>query len=223
VAIAMREAMKVTIIDLDIGNIQSVSNAFQRVGSEVAIVRTPEEAAGAAILVLPGVGAFERAMRQLDERGFAPLLRAHALDQRRPLIGICLGMQLLADRSFEHGTFEGLGLVSGDVVKLEPRPPEFRVPNIGWMPVTAAKRSAMFPAPVDGQSFYHVHSYHLVCRDSADVAATIQFGGSKIVTAVERGCIYGVQFHPEKSQDAGLNLLSGLLGSLAPVAARRSA
>lgn len=207
-------SVMITIIDLDIGNLRSVANAFRRVGDEVAIARTYQEAEGARILVLPGVGAFERAMVRLRANGFGPFLLNHVLERRWPLIGICLGMQLLADRSYEHGLTEGLGLISGDVVRLEPNPPVDRVPNIGWMPVKAAKATAMFPPVVDGQSFYHVHSYHLVCRDPADIAATIAFGGRQVVTAVERGNVFGLQFHPEKSQDAGLNLLQSLLAHL---------
>lgn len=201
----------VTIIDLSIGNLQSVANAFRRVGAEVSIAQTPDESEGAQVLVLPGVGAFERASIQLHERHFGPLLRRHVLERRRPLIGICLGMQLLADRSHENGSFEGLGLIPGEVLRLEPQPPEGRVPNIGWMRVRAAKTSPMFPAEVAGECFYHVHSYHLVCNDPSDVAATINFGSQEIVTAVERRNVFGVQFHPEKSQDAGLNLLRSLL------------
>ena len=201
----------VTIVDLDIGNLQSVVNAFNRVGAQARVVRTAEAAEDARILVLPGVGAFERAMRRLDEQRFGPVLRRHALERRRPLIGICLGMQLLAERSHEHGQFEGLGIIDGEVVELEPRPPEYRVPNIGWTVVKAVKPSPMFPAGVDGQSFYHVHSYHLACKDTRDIAATFEFGGRPIVTAVERENVFGMQFHPEKSQDAGLNLLHSLL------------
>jgi imidazole glycerol-phosphate synthase subunit HisH len=200
----------ITIIDLDIGNLQSVTNALRRVGAEVSIARSPAEAEGAQVVVLPGVGAFERAMMRMREHRFGEFLHRHAVERRSPLIGICLGMQLLSDRSHEHGLTAGLGLISGDVVRLEPTERE-RVPNIGWMPVYASKPSVMFPATVDGQSFYHVHSYHLVCREADDIAATITFGGQQVVTAVERGNIYGVQFHPEKSQEAGLNLLHSLL------------
>ena len=200
-----------TIVDLDIGNLQSVANAFHRVGAAVSIARTPEAAESAEILILPGVGAFERAMNRLNEQRLGPVVRRHALERRRPLIGICLGMQLLADRSYEHGRFEGLGIIGGEVVQLEPQPPVYRVPNIGWTAVKAAKPSPMFPLDVDGQSFYHVHSYHLVCKDPKDVAATYEFGGYPIVTAIERENVFGVQFHPEKSQDAGLNLLHSLL------------
>jgi len=201
----------VTIIDLDIGNLHSVANAFRRIGAQVSVATTASEAAGAHILVLPGVGAFERGMANLHARGFGPLITRHAVERRAPLIGICLGMQLLADRSYEHGTTAGLGLIAGDVIRLEPGSSAERVPNIGWKPVDASRPSALFPARIDGQSFYHVHSYHLACSNATDVAATIAFGGRRIVTAVQRENIFGVQFHPEKSQDAGLDLLSSLL------------
>jgi glutamine amidotransferase len=200
----------ITIIDLDIGNLQSVANAFRRIGAEVSVVTTAQELAGARILVLPGVGAFGRAMGNLNARGLAPVLRDH-VERGSVLIGICLGMQMLATRSYEHGVNDGLGLIPGEVRLLEPRPPDHRVPNIGWVPVRAAKPSAMFPADVDGQAFYHVHSYHLVCEEPTDIAATFMFGDQRVVTAVERDNVFGMQFHPEKSQDAGLNLLSSLL------------
>jgi len=203
-----------TILDLDIGNLHSVANAFRRVGADVSIARTAEAAQDARILVLPGVGAFERAMGRLNEHGVGAAVRRHALERRRPLIGICLGMQLLAERSYEHGEFAGLGLLAGDVVQLSAQPPRYRVPHIGWATVKATKPSAMFPADVDGQSFYHVHSYHLVCKDPGDVAATFEFGGRPIVTAIERDNVFGMQFHPEKSQDAGLDLLHSLLAHI---------
>ncbi len=202
------------IVDLDIGNLQSVVGAFRRVGADGRIASTVDEALGADILVLPGVGAFERAMTSLRAKGFDRLIKDHVRELQKPLIGICLGMQLLADRSHEHGTTEGLGLIAGEVVRLEPRMPQERVPNIGWMPVRAAKPSPMFPSGVDGEAFYHVHSFHLECRRPSDVAATVTFGGRQLVTAVERENVFGVQFHPEKSQDAGLNLLDSLLAHL---------
>jgi glutamine amidotransferase len=209
----------VTVIDLNIGNLQSVGNAIRRVGVEITIARTPAEAVGARIIVLPGVGAFERAITRLREQGFEPFLKEHALSLSRPLVGICLGMQLLAQRSYEHGIHDGLGFIAGEVVKLEPDPPQYRVPNIGWMPVTAKRSSTLFAADSASVTFYHVHSYHLACRDIRDVAATFAFGGKEIVTAVERNNIYGMQFHPEKSQDAGLNLLDRLFKRLNETAA----
>jgi imidazole glycerol-phosphate synthase subunit HisH len=209
----------VTVIDLEVGNLQSVANALRRVGAEVSIVRSPQEVSDAKIVVLPGVGAFAQAMTRLRQQGFEPFLRDHALQRNRPLIGICLGMQLLAQRSHEHGLCEGLGFIEGEVVRLEPRPPDARVPNIGWMPIHTPRPSAMFPLGADSQSFYHVHSYHLSCSNLSDVAATIDFAGQRVVTAVERNNLFGVQFHPEKSQDAGLNMLHCLLTHLKSLSA----
>ena len=197
----------VTIVDLDIGNLQSVANAFNRAGAQVSIAQTAEAAADARILVLPGVGAFERAMNRLNELGLGPVIRRHALERRRPLIGICLGMQLLADRSHEHGQFDGLGIIEGEVVLLEPKPPAYRVPNIGWATVRAAKPSAMFPAGVDGQSFYHVHSYHPAELPDGVALATADYDGP-FPTIVGQGNVFGAQFHPEKSQQAGIALLA---------------
>lgn len=201
------------IIDLDIGNLSSVANAFRRIIPTVKIVSAPAEAGDAEVIVLPGVGAFERGISRLRSSGFDKLVERH-VDQGKALIGICLGMQLLADQSHENGVFKGLGLVPGEVVRLEAKPPECRVPNIGWVPVKATRPSPMFPTDGDEESFYHVHSYHLVCRDPADVAATFEFGGRRVVTAVHRNNIFGMQFHPEKSQDAGLNLLESLLAHI---------
>jgi imidazole glycerol-phosphate synthase subunit HisH len=204
----------VTIIDLDIGNLLSVANAFRRVGAQISVATHAREVQDPRILVLPGVGAFERAMTRLHAKEFGPLLRRHAVEAKLPLIGICLGMQMLANRSFENGVTDGLGFISGEVVRLEAEPPHFRVPNIGWMPVATTGRSAIFDASTNGRTFYHVHSYHLVCEEQSDVAATVDFGSQRIVTAVERSNLFGVQFHPEKSQDAGLDLFSSLLTHL---------
>jgi len=200
----------VTILDLGISNVRSVSNAFKRVGAKVSIATTPLEAEPAQILVLPGVGAFGHAMLRLRQQGFVEFLRAYALRDKRPLVGICLGMQLLADCSHEHGLHQGLGIIPGEVVRLDPISPEFLVPNTGWFPVSAAKESIVFPATLNGQSFYHVHSFHLQCAAPSDIAATIKFGELSVVTAIERANVFGLQFHPEKSQDAGLDLLYAL-------------
>jgi glutamine amidotransferase len=199
-----------TIIDLDIGNLSSVANAFRRITSNVSIVDDPELADNADIVVLPGVGAFEPAVSRLRARGFDTLIQEH-VRRGKALIGVCLGMQLLADHSEENGLHKGLGLVSGQVIRLEAVSPEDRVPNIGWVPVTAVRPSPMFPRGEERESFYHVHSYHLVCQHDADVAAIFEHGGKRIVTAIHHDNIFGMQFHPEKSQDAGLTLLESLL------------
>jgi glutamine amidotransferase len=204
----------VTIIDLDMGNLQSVRNALERVGARVSTAETLDQARDAHSIVLPGVGAFERAISRLHSKGLYDFLLDYAGRQQRPILGICLGMQLLAERSHEHGIHEGLGLIPGEVVRLSASPPEFRVPNIGWISISAKRESNLFVQSEPDASFYHVHSYHLACRQAQDIVATYDFGGDEIVTAVQRKNISGVQFHPEKSQDAGLNLLYRWLSHL---------
>jgi glutamine amidotransferase len=187
-----------TVVDMGISNLSSVLEAFRRVGADVRVTARPDEVESAERLVLPGVGAFPDGMAALGERGLVEPIRRHALERGRPLFGICLGMQLLAEGSVEHGSTEGLGIVPGRVVRHEPRDPALRVPNMGWCDV-----------PELGESFYFAHSYHLVPDDPGDVWATLDYGGP-VVAAVRRGSASGVQFHPEKSQDAGLALLAEL-------------
>jgi len=162
---------------------------------------------GPHAVLLPGVGAFANAMAQLDSRDLAGPIRAAAADGV-PVLGICLGMQLLAEESEEFGRHEGLGLIPGSVVRLSPRLAGERVPNIGWCDVTPALDAALYREVVPGTSFYFVHSFVLDCREASDVAATIRFGDGPVTVAVQRGNIHGAQFHPEKSQDAGLSVLA---------------
>jgi glutamine amidotransferase len=145
-------------------------------------------------------------MACLRDHGLIEELRAAAA-AGKPLLGICLGMQLLASGSTEHGDFAGLGLIPGQIERL-PETDQVRVPNIGWCDVTRARSGVLFPEDSEVRSFYFVHSYHFVPKDPHAIAATIDSGSQKFVAAVETGNIFGVQFHPEKSQDAGLDLLS---------------
>ncbi|HEY0833522.1 MAG TPA: imidazole glycerol phosphate synthase subunit HisH, partial [Azospirillum sp.] len=161
----------------------------------------------------PGVGAFGDGMAALREKGLAePLRRAAAAGT--PLLGICLGMQLLAEESEEHGRHQGLGLIAGRAVRLTADQPGFRVPNMGWCDVAATRPGVLFPDGYHPTSFYFVHSFHVECRDPADVAATIDFSGRPVAAALEAGNVYGAQFHPEKSQDAGLGLLANFVALL---------
>lgn len=189
------------MVDMGVSNIRSVAEAFRRVGAEVEVTSSSEQAAEAEALVLPGVGAFGDGMASLREQGLVDPIRRHVANGK-PLLGICLGMQLLADESEEHGRSEGLGLVPGRVRRLAPTAPGLRVPNIGWCDVRFR----------DGREdcLYFAHSFHLECRDEQDVAGTIEYGGP-VVAAVERGRVLGLQFHPEKSQDAGLEVLARFL------------
>jgi imidazole glycerol-phosphate synthase subunit HisH len=194
-------------VDMKTSNLASMMNAFHHVGANVQVTDDPATVAAAKVILLPGVGAFERAMNSLSQQGLVDVLRRKALQERTPFFGICLGMQLMAQESEEHGLHKGLGLLDARVVKLAPSDPSCRVPNIGWCDVRRARGDTLFPAGEADSSFYFVHSYHMQCRAEECVAATIEFSGDDIVVAVEQGHLFGCQFHPEKSQDAGLDLI----------------
>ena len=207
----------VTIVDLGIQNILSVENAFRVIGASVQTAKTAEAIQNVHFLVLPGVGAFGTAQARLEETGLADAIKKHATEKRLPLLGLCLGMQLLADSSDEFGHHLGLGLIPGKVVRLQDQSPEFRVPNIGWRAVIPTGQSVILPVEpsrLPETSYYHVHSFHFQCEESKDVAGISNFGRQTIASAVHRANIFGTQFHPEKSQDAGLDLLHAVLHGL---------
>lgn len=204
----------IAMIDMDVGNLQSVLEAFRRIGTPVKVTACAEEVEQSSAVILPGVGAFGDGMASLQQKKLVEPLKRHALEKKKPLLGICLGMQLLAEEGEEHGLHTGLGLIRGRIVRLKPTEKGCRVPNMGWCDVTIMRRpSVLFADHSDGESFYFAHSYYLQCSDPSDIAATIEYGG-RLTVAIERNNILGVQFHPEKSQDAGLNVLASFLKHL---------
>lgn len=202
----------IAIVDMGIGNLGSVYRALERIGAPTAVKAGAAEVERADAILLPGVGAFGDGMASLAAQGLIEPLR-RAAGAGTPLFGICLGMQLLAEESEEHGKHRGLGLVRGRVVRLAASDPAFRVPNIGWCNVVSTRPSTLFPAGA-GAAFYHVHSYRMEPGDPAIVTATIDFSGVPTVVAIEQDNLFGVQFHTEKSQDAGLDLLAAFLAYL---------
>ncbi len=196
-----------TIIDTKAGNFNSIISAFKRIGVEAILTDDVQKIKSAKSLVLPGVAAFEKGMVGLNKNNLVDIIKHKVVEEKTPILGICLGMQLLAKTSEEHGKHQGLGLIDGSVVKLKPNKEEYRVPNIGWCDVKVKNKGTIFCKNYETTSFYHVHSYHLECSNSNDIAASIEYGGNDVTVAIERGNIFGVQFHPEKSQDAGLELL----------------
>lgn len=195
---------KIDIIDYGMGNVQSVRNALEHLGCIVGVASSPSALLTTDALVVPGVGAFGEAMNNLRERKLIDPLRDAVLNHGKPLLGICLGMQLLADSSAERGSYSGLGLIPGHVCEI-PVVPGYRLPHIGWNDISVHLPEPLFDKLPEKSAFYFVHSYRYEC-DSRYVAAVTDYG-TDVVAAIQRGRIFGVQFHPERSQRTGLRLL----------------
>jgi glutamine amidotransferase len=194
----------IAVIDYEMGNLRSVQKGFERVGHQATITGDPAVVGEAERVVLPGVGAFRDAIAALRARGFIEPIRA-AINSGKPVLGICLGMQLLFDRSFEDGEHEGLGIIAGDVVKFRV-PAEYKVPHMGWNQINLRRPSPIFTGIEQAEHFYFVHSYHVVPRNE-DVVATETSYSQDFCSSIWRDNLFAVQFHPEKSQSAGLRLL----------------
>lgn len=209
--------MRVALIDYGMGNLFSVQRALETCGAAVDVVVEGSALNDAAVVVLPGVGAFADGMAELRSRGFVEALRAHAA-AGRPLLGICLGMQLLATASEEFGVHEGLGVIAGRVVPVPSTTTDGvpqKVPHTGWSALQVAGDSTWTGTALDGTppgtSVYLVHSFHLVPDNAQHRLAICDHGGHTITAAVTAGSLLGVQFHPEKSATAGLRLLTSFL------------
>jgi imidazole glycerol-phosphate synthase subunit HisH len=194
----------IVVLDYGMGNLGSISNMLKRLAVDHVVTDDPGHLADAAGIVLPGVGAFDRGMSQLAARGLRGALDEAVAGRLVPLLGICLGMQLLA-RGSEEGVEPGLGFVAADVVRFDAADvPHRRIPHMGWNRV-AVTRPGLLPDDPD-QRYYFVHSYAMACDDPADVVGTTTYG-RPFVSAVQAGNVAGVQFHPEKSHRFGLEVL----------------
>jgi glutamine amidotransferase len=194
----------VCIIDYGVGNTQSVFNALDFLGYKVRLSQDASVIEKSDVLLLPGVGAFEAARNNLDRRGLIPVLNEQVLEKKKPILGICLGMQLMAGISEENGLFEGLNWIPGKVVKI-PENPSFPVPHVGWNQLEILKKSPLFLRLNNDSHFYFDHSYHFVPENPAHVAAYCNYGTPLVASLINEN-IMGVQFHPEKSQINGLKL-----------------
>jgi glutamine amidotransferase len=210
--------MTTVVIDYGSGNLRSAAKALAAAGGDVRVTADPADVESAERIVLPGVGAFADCRACLDGLpGMVEALDVTVRRKGRPFLGICVGMQLMAEAGLEHGRHPGLGWIAGDVVKLSPQPnlasrpnQALKIPHMGWNELSLARAHPFFAGIENGAHAYFVHSYHLALTNPGDLLAAADYGG-RIVAAVARDNMLGVQFHPEKSQAMGLRLLANFL------------
>lgn len=204
--------MSVLIIDYGLCNLGSVKRAFEECGASAFVSDNPRDAEQASHLVLPGVGAFGDAMKNLVSVGWDTAIRKNVLEQNIPILGICLGMQLLAERGYEGGEHDGLGLIPGEVIKIYNEHPDktFRVPHIGWNEIKIQKVHPLLEKLEPDTDFYFVHSYFFNAVHADDVLTRTSYG-LDFPSIVGREKIMGVQFHPEKSSRAGFQLIRNFI------------
>ncbi|RYZ23478.1 MAG: imidazole glycerol phosphate synthase subunit HisH [Chitinophagaceae bacterium] len=208
--------LRIVLIDYGVGNTRSVVNAITQLDYRVSISDKAEDIKSADALVLPGVGAFDTVMSNLRSRGLQEVLNEEVLVNQKPILGICAGMQMLATSSEENGHHEGLDWIKGRVVKLD-LPAQYSVPHVGWNNISVMKKDILFSRLENNSHFYFDHSYHFVPDNPAHIAATCDYGVN-VTAAVQDRHIFGVQFHPEKSQVNGLKLFRSIFSGLAQYA-----
>jgi glutamine amidotransferase len=198
--------LKVAIIDYGMGNVASVDKAVSYLGYESIITNNPNEINSSNYIILPGVGAFAQGMDNLTKLGLVDLLTNEVIVNKKPFLGICLGMQLIATKGHELKLTNGLGWVEGEVIKINE--PDKSIPHLGWNEITVTNDS--FIKDFNQKDFYFIHSYHFSVTNREDIAATVNYGNS-YVAAIQKENIFASQFHPEKSQSSGLSLIKSFL------------
>ncbi len=198
----------IAIIDYDAGNIKSVEKAIFALGETAVLTRDPEQILAAEKVILPGVGSFGDAMEKLHGYGLVDVIKK-VVENKTPFLGICLGLQLLFERSDESEGVQGLGILKGEIVRI-PDAPELKIPHIGWNSLTFPRESRLFQGLPEDSYVYFVHSYYLKAADESIVTATTEYG-TLIHASVEKDNVFACQFHPEKSSDVGLTILKNFL------------
>ena len=198
----------IAIIDYGVGNLFSLNSSLAKIGAESVVSGEKDIIEKADKIILPGVGAFGVAAKKLRERGLDRLI-LDEVKAGKPLLGICLGMQLLFEKSYEYGEHKGLGIVKGEVRPLKERIADLKIPHMGWNELSFTKQSEIFKGLKDGDYVYFVHSYYGKCADDSLIATTDY--GFDVTAAVQNGNVFGVQFHPEKSGDTGLRILKNFV------------
>jgi len=202
---------RVGIIDYGMGNLTSVRNALLSLGVDVEVMESIKAIGNVSHVILPGVGAFGDGMANLSKRGWLESMDSEIRQKGVPILGICLGLQLLAERSFEHGCHEGLGWIAGEVVRFESADGLLRIPHVGWNDVHVVDRSRCYREGIkEDPIVYFVHSYHLVPKDPSIVDGWCEYG-NRFVASLASDAVWAVQYHPEKSQKQGLQILTNFL------------
>lgn len=203
----------IAIVDYGLGNVLAFKNVFNRLNIPVAVAKLPADLAEATRLILPGVGSFDHAMKQFDDSGMRQAVEQLVMQRQLPILGVCVGMQMLA-KSSEEGVSPGLGWIDAVVRRFDSSrmPKGTHLPHMGWNDVVPSLDERLFSGLEDGARFYFLHSYYFECRDQADVLAFSKYG-MQFCSATRRGNIFGVQFHPEKSHHFGSRLLKNFAES----------
>jgi glutamine amidotransferase len=203
---------KVAIVDYNMCNLDSVARAVFYCGGNPVITNNVKDLQEATHIILPGVGSFKQGIENIKELRLDKVLEEQVIKNKIPILGICLGMQLLATAGTEGGESLGLNFIPGKVVKLEKKLESERIPHIGWNEVIFSKKSKLFEKLESSKDFYFVHSYHFVCQNQNDILSTTPYCGN-FVSAIEKDNIFGVQFHPEKSQEIGFKVIKNFLNA----------
>jgi imidazole glycerol-phosphate synthase subunit HisH len=200
------------LINYGMGNLRSISNAFDLLGKEVLITDDPDEISKSEGIILPGVGSFSDGIQNLKRKNMVDILEKEVLINKKPYLGICLGLEFLAERSYEGGSYEGFGWINGSISKIEPKSCSFKVPHIGWDDTEILKNDELFNE-IQEPTFYYLHSYFFdVSKDDKKyVTSVCDYGGVEIPATIHKDNIFATQFHPEKSQETGLKLLNNFL------------
>lgn len=201
---------KVAIVDYGLCNLDSIARAVDICGGAPFVTNAPSDLVDADRVILPGVGAFPNAMKNLVQSGMVDALYEAVINKGKPFLGVCLGMHLIADSSSEHGETKGLGWIKGNITRLVPCLPNERIPHVGWNEIHAQHPHPLFSGIENGTDFYFVHSYHFQNAEEDHTVATTPYCGG-FISAVQKDNIMGVQFHPEKSQKPGARLLTNFL------------
>lgn len=200
----------IVIIDYGLGNLGSVKNMLKKIGAEVIISSDISEIEKADKLILPGVGGFDSGVRNIKNLGLMEILNKKVIQDKIPILGICLGMQLFTKKS-EEGKLSGFGWVNGETIKFKfNQDSNLKIPHIGWNDIKIKKENKLFKNMYSDPRFYFVHSYHLVCKNKEDILTTTNHGYN-FVSSIHKNNIYGVQFHPEKSHKFGIKLLENFV------------